>query len=83
MSKKYFSWTTEFKSIIVVDNELFNNDYKIKLHITPVTADLEEQSDFFERLKTLFEHVFNNTITVCRDEKLYSILERETNNRMI
>ena len=63
MSKKYFSWTTEFKSIIVVDNELFNNDYKIKLHITPVTADLEEQSDFFERLKMLFEHVFNNTIT--------------------
>ena len=83
MSKKYFSWTTSFKSIIVVDNDLFNNDYKIKLHITPVTADLEEQSDFFERLKMLFEHVLHNTITECRDDKLYTILERETNNRMI
>ena len=51
MSKKYFSWSTGFKSIIVVDDELFNNDYTIKLHLTPVTADLKEQGDFFERQK--------------------------------
>ena len=83
MSKKYFSWSTGFKSIIVVDNELFNNDYTVKLHITPITTDLEEQGDYFERLKMLFESIFNNTITAYRDEKLYTILEKETNNRFI
>ena len=83
MSKKDFSWSTGFKSIIVVDDELFNNDYTIKLHLTPVTADLKEQGDFFERLKMLFEHIFNNTITVCRDAKLYNVLEKQTSNRFI
>jgi len=83
VSKKYFSWSTGFKSIIVVDNELFNNDYTVKLHITPITTNLEEQGDYFERLKMLFESIFNNTITAYRDEKLYTILEKETNNRFI
>ena len=83
MSKKKFSWNTKFKSIIVVDNELFNNEYQIKLHITPVTTDLQEQGDYFERLKMLFESVLANTITAHRDEKLYDILEKNTNNRFI
>ena len=83
MSKKFFSWSTGFKSIIVVDNELFNNDYTIKLHLTPVTTELAEQGDYFERLKMLFENVFNNTVTVCKDEELYAILEKQTNNRFI
>tara|TARA_E500000178_G_C16944215_1_gene717974 strand:+ start:236 stop:883 length:648 start_codon:yes stop_codon:yes gene_type:complete len=83
VSKKFFSWTTKFKSIIVVDNELFNNEYKITLHLKPVTADLQEQSLYFERLKLLFESIFNNTITISRHEKLYKILEKETHNRFI
>ncbi len=83
MSKKYFSWSTGFKSIIVVDNELFNNDYTIKLHINPITSDLKEQADYFERLKMLFENVLNNTIIAHREEKLYQLLEKETNNRFI
>ena len=83
MSKKKFSWNTKFKSIIVVDNELFNNEYQIKLHITPVTINLQEQGDYFERLKMLFENVFANTIIASRDEKLYQVLEKETNNRFI
>ena len=83
MSKKKFSWNTKFKSIIVVDNELFNNEYQIKLHITPVTVNLQEQGDYFERLKMLFENVFANTIIASRDEKLYQVLEKETNNRFI
>ena len=83
MSKKFFSWSTGFKSIIVVDGELFNNDYTIKLHITPITTDLQEQGDYFERLKMLFESVLANTITASRDEKLYSILEKNTSNRFI
>ena len=31
----------------------------------------------------LFENVFNNTVTVCKDEQLYAILEKQTNNRFI
>ena len=83
MSKKFFSWSTGFKSIIVVDGELFNNDYTVKLHITPITTNLQEQGDYFERLKMLFESVLANTITAHRDEKLYDILEKNTNNRFI
>ena len=83
MSKKFFSWKTNFKSIIVVDNELFNNDYNLKIHLTPITADLQEQGEFFERLKMLFESVFNNTIVASREEPLYKILEKETNNRFV
>ena len=83
MSKKRFSWTTKFKSIIVVDNELFNNEYSIKLHITPLTTDLQEQANYFERLKLLFENVFANTIVASKEEKLYKILDKETNNRFV
>ena len=83
MSKKRFSWTPKFKSIIVVDNELFNNEYSIKLHITPLTTDLQEQANYFERLKLLFENVFANTIVASKEEKLYKILDKETNNRFV
>ena len=51
-----FSWKTKFKSIIIVDNELFSNQYNVKLFITPHTANLKEQTEYFDRLKNLFEY---------------------------
>ena len=78
-----FSWSTKFKSIIVVDSELFQNEYNVKLHITPYTADLGEQTRYFDRIKSLFEQIFANTITTWRDEKLYSILRETSMNRFI
>ena len=78
-----FDWKTKFKSIIIVDNELFQNEYNVEITITPNVADLKEQSSYFERLKNLFEQVFANTITTWRDEKLYPILKKNTNNRFI
>ena len=78
-----FSWKTKFKSIIIVDGELFSNEYNVKLHITPHTANLKEQTEYFERLKNLFEMVFANTITTWREEKLYHTLSKTSNNRFI
>ena len=78
-----FSWKTKFKSIIIVDGELFSNEYDVKLYITPHTADLKEQTEYFERLKNLFEMVLANTITTWKDEKLYQTLKKESNNRFI
>ena len=78
-----FTWNTKFKSIIIVDNELFQNEYNVKLFITPHTADLTEQTQYFDRLKNLFELVFNNTITTWREEKLYHTLTKTSNNRFI
>ena len=68
-----FSWKTKFKSIIVVDGELFPNEYDLNIFISAHTPDLKEQSDYFERLKNLFERVFTNTITTWRDEPLYPV----------
>jgi hypothetical protein len=70
MSKRSFTWNTNFKSIIVVDSELFVNTYDVKLHIQPVTGDLQEQSYYFERLKFLFSSVFGNTIVLDTNEPL-------------
>ena len=53
MNKKSFSWSTQFRAIIVVGDELFHNEYDVKCHITPLTADLEEQNEYFDRLKSL------------------------------
>jgi|TARA_A100001011_G_scaffold137077_1_gene144561 hypothetical protein len=78
-----FSWKTKFKSIIIVDGELFSNEYKLNVSITPHTADLKEQTAYFDRLKNLFEQIFANTITTWRDEPLYRILKTKTNNRFI
>ena len=69
-----FSWKTKFKSIIIVDGELFPNEYTLNIFISAHTANLKEQSDYFERLKNLFERVCSNTITTWRDEPLYDIL---------
>ena len=78
-----FTWNTKFKSIIIVDGELFQNEYFGKLYITPYTANLKEQTTYFERLKHLFEQVLSNTITTWRDEKLYQVLKKKSNNRFI
>jgi hypothetical protein len=83
MNTKSFSWGTEFKSIIIVDNELFHNIYKVKIGIRPVTDDLEEQSQYFDRLKFLYTYIVANTVITGRDEDLYKILAVETNNRFI
>jgi len=78
-----FSWKTKFKSIIIVDGELFSNEYSTKLFITPHTANLKEQTEYFDRLKNLFEMVMANTITTWRDEPLYHTLQKSSNNRFI
>ena len=78
-----FSWNTKFKSIIIVDGELFSNEYSIKVFITPYTADLKEQTLYFDRLKLLFEQVFANTITTWREEPLYDTLKKNSNNRFL
>ena len=83
MNTKSFNWSTEFKSIIIVDNELFHNTYKVKIGIRPVTADLAEQSQYFDRLKFFYSYIVANTIVTWSDEPLYEILEAETNNRFI
>jgi len=78
-----FSWKTKFKSIIIVDGELFGNQYNLNISLTPHTANLKEQTDYFERLKNLFEMVFANTITTWREEKLYHTLKKSSNNRFV
>jgi hypothetical protein len=78
-----FSWKTKFKSIIIVDGELFANEYKLNISLTPHTASLKEQTQYFDRLKNLFEQVFANTITTWRDEPLYLTLKKNTTNRFI
>jgi len=78
-----FSWKTKFKSIIIVDGELFPNEYSVELHLTPHTADLKEQTAYFDRLKNLFEQVFANTVTTWREDKLYSVLRSNSTNRFI
>jgi len=78
-----FTWKTKFKSIIIVDGELFANEYKLNISLTPYTADLKEQTEYFERLKNLFEQVFANTITTWRDEPLYQTLKTASINRFI
>ena len=78
-----FTWKTKFKSIIIVDGELFSNEYDVKISLTPHTASLKEQTAYFDRLKNLFEQVFANTITTWREEPLYDVLKANTNNRFI
>ena len=78
-----FDWKTKFKSIIIVDNELFQNEYNVEITITPNVADLKEQSSYFERLKNLFELVLSNTVTAWRDDSLYQTLLKKSNNRFI
>ena len=75
-----FTWKTKFKSIIIVDGELFSNEYNVNVSLTPHTANLQEQTQYFERLKNLFEQVFANTITTWRDEPLYSVLQTNASN---
>ena len=78
-----FSWKTKFKSIIIVDGELFSNEYDVNISLTPHTASLKEQTAYFDRLKNLFEQVFANTITTWREEPLYQVLRKNTKSRFI
>jgi hypothetical protein len=55
----------------------------VKSGIRPVTADLAEQSQYFDRLKFFYSYIVANTIVTWNNEPLYKILETETNNRFI
>lgn len=83
MREKSFSWSTTFKTILVVDSELYYNTYDIKLAIEPLTKNLAEQSLYFERLKSLYTYIFTNAVVTHREEPLYRILETATTNRFI
>ena len=50
---------------------------------TNIKRILKEQTKYFDRLKNLFELVFGNTITTWKNEKLYHVLKKESNNRFI
>jgi|TARA_R110001592_G_scaffold99992_2_gene284286 hypothetical protein len=78
-----FTWKTKFKSIIIVDGELFPNEYSVNVSLCTHTANLKEQTEYFDRLKNLFEQIFANTITTWRDEPLYLTLKKSTTNRFI
>ena len=78
-----FTWKTKFKSIIIVDGELFANEYKLNISLTPHTASLKEQTEYFDRLKHLFDLVLGNTITTWREEKLFHTLRKSSNNRFV
>ena len=78
-----FTWKTKFKSIIIVDGELFPNEYSVKISLSAHTAELSDQTKYFDRLKNLFEQVFANTITTWRDEPLYENLRQHSSNRFI
>lgn len=81
--KQSYTWQTEFKSIIIVDQELYSNSYDVVVHITPITPDLKEQNQYFERLKSLFGVVFNNTIICERGNDLHELLKINSKNRFI
>ena len=81
--KKNFNWATDFNGIIVVDGELFYNNYTVKIKIRPITSNLAEQNIYFERLKTLYHVIFNNSIITARNEPLYKVLQKHTSNRFI
>ena len=81
--KQSYTWQTEFKSIIIVDQELYSNEYDVVVSITPITADLKEQNQYFERLKSLFGVVFNNTIICQRGNELHELLKINSKNRFV
>lgn len=83
MKPRSFSWSTDFRSIIIVGDELFHNDYEITCHITPIVSDLEEQNIYFDRLKSLFELIFANTVISWRNEPLFEVLRDHSSNRFI
>ena len=83
MKQRSFSWPVSFKTILIVDQELFHNTYNVRLFMRPTTPDVSEQSLFFERAKFLFENVFENTIVTNRGAKLFDTLKYQTVNRFV
>ena len=59
-----FSWKTTFKSIIIVDGELFSNEYSVNISLTPHTANLKEQSEQYakEEISISWQEYFNDII---------------------
>jgi hypothetical protein len=83
MAQRSFSWPVSFKTILIVDQELFHNTYNIRLFLRPTVSDVSEQSLFFERAKFLFEQVFENTIVTNRGNSLFNTLKHQTVNRFV
>ena len=50
-----FTWKTKFKSIIIVDGELFSNEYDCKIYISAHTADLKNRQNILKGLKIFFK----------------------------
>ena len=58
----FFSWETQFDSIVVVDDTIYPNLYNVKISFLPRVTDIKLQNNSFDRIKYLFNKLCENSV---------------------
>lgn len=77
------SYECEFDSVIVLEDWLSPNKYKVKIYFDVETDNGDHQNIAFERIKIMLEDVFHNSMIISLDNPLLQTLAKKTKQRII
>lgn len=69
-------WKTRFTNVVYIGNKLWPNDVDVNLHFIPLTNDAHQQNIAFDKIKYCFIKVFQNSVFIQSDEKLFNQLSK-------
>ena len=74
------SWQTRFTNVLCLRDKLWPNDYTVTINFVPLTNDAGQQNNIYEKFKFCFARVFQNSIFIKHDSKLYDKLKSFNND---
>jgi hypothetical protein len=77
------SYECEFETVIVLDEYINPNKYKIKIYFDIETDNGDHQNTAFERIKIMLEAIFSNSMLINLNNPLLQILAKKTKQRII
>ena len=77
------SYECEFESVIVLEDWLSPNKYKIKVYFDVETDNGDHQNMAFERMKIMLEAIFANSMIISMDNPLLQTFAKKTKQRII
>jgi len=69
-------WKTRFTNVVYIGNKLWPNDVDVKLHFIPLSDNADEQNLAFDKIKYCFHRIFQNSVFIQNDQKVYDQLSK-------
>lgn len=79
----FFSWETQFDSIVAIDDIVYPNTYNVKISFLPKITDIKLQNNSFERIKYLFHKLCENSVILQPKSSLENVFFKMPVNKIL